>query len=603
MKRQGAILRWLGVGILLVALLASTLGMVLVERSIAELRASAKENLLWSAQRLEVELLRFEKALADFIAGNGTTPRTVNKRFDILWSRTDLLRHGDVGRRMRHYDPEERVIGGLFETLRAHEAEILSLAPNDSATARRVLAAFAPFEARLRALSRDVLHGEETHMSALRERLLRSARINTILNLVIGIAAAITLVLFWRESNRMRRLAELNARLRAEAEAASAAKSRFLTMMSHELRTPMNGVLGLLALVDKTALPAASRRLLERAEASARQMGNLLADILDFSALQEDRLERHHHPFSPHALAEALAALFDAEGRLARDDRRLTIRVAADMPSRLCGDEARIRQIFTHILSYLDETAGTRDLRLDLGWSEDGLEGVVSFVYAGEKGDWRPDYIFEEQDHRPPPAAEERFASDALDPAIARTLIRHLGGRSRYRREGPRNIIEITLPVAPCSGSSATGPPGAAAPASAPSPPAHETMEPADATPASVTARHHSRAALLCRTGFFATVLAEALRQHGFTILEGNEDCPDVIFVEAGIPALLEAGRALGARCPAALLVMLAAPGTGTDKPPPAGVDLVLGLPPDKVGIERIRAASAARRQRIDAPV
>ncbi len=619
MTRQGAILRWLGVGIILVALLASAYGMVLVERNIAALRASAKENLLWSAQRLEVELLRFEKALVDFVAGNGATPRTVNKRFDILWSRTDLLRHGDIGRRMQQYDPGERVIGGLFEALRAHEAEVVSLAPGDRKTARRLLAAFQPFEAQLRTLSREVLHGEEARMSALRENLLGSARINTVLNLVIGIASVIMLVLFWRESNRMRRLAALNARLLAEAEAASAAKSRFLTMMSHELRTPMNGVLGLLALVDRARMPPASRRLLERAEASARQMSNLLADILDFSSLQDDRLEKHDRPFSPHALAEALAAIFDVEGRLGRDDRRLTIRVAADMPSCLCGDEARIRQIFTHILSYLNETAGTRDLRLDLGWTKEGLAGVVSFSYAGEKADWRPDYIFEEQD-RPTAPPENRFASDALGPAIARSLIRHLGGRSRYRRAGSRNIVEITLPVEPCPDTPAAATdgmapggaaaddaaPGSAPPAPSPRPPdgsapSREMTEPATADAGAGPAKPPPRAALLCQTGFLSTALAGALRRHGFDISGNDESCPDVVFIEADRTDLLEAGQALGARCKTALLVMLVPDGAETGVPPPSGVDLVLGIPPDPTDMERIRMIVAARRQRADA--
>ena len=63
--------------------------------------------------------------------------------------------------------------------------------------------------------------------------------------------------LVWDVTPDVERQEELNLR-RLEAEAATAAKSRFLAAMSHEIRTPMSGVLGLLGLMLDDPLPDGS---------------------------------------------------------------------------------------------------------------------------------------------------------------------------------------------------------------------------------------------------------------------------------------------------------------------------------------------------------
>ncbi|MFN3859349.1 MAG: PAS domain-containing protein [Caulobacter sp.] len=75
------------------------------------------------------------------------------------------------------------------------------------------------------------------------------------------------------------------------AQEASEAKGRFLANMSHELRTPMNGVLGVLHLLEREAMSEDGRRLLVEALGCGQMLTALLDDVIDFSRIEAGRLE------------------------------------------------------------------------------------------------------------------------------------------------------------------------------------------------------------------------------------------------------------------------------------------------------------------------
>lgn len=148
------------------------------------------------------------------------------------------------------------------------------------------------------------------------------------------------------QQQNMRALEEARQR----AEAASQAKSEFLAMMSHELRTPMNGVTGMLQLLNSDALSEQQQEYTHAALDAASHLLDVINDILDFSRVESGRLQLESLDFSLQDLLANSVATF--RYLAAQKGLQLTL----DMPPLLAAmqvrsDPTRLRQIVSNLLS------------------------------------------------------------------------------------------------------------------------------------------------------------------------------------------------------------------------------------------------------------
>ncbi|MBL8430203.1 MAG: response regulator [Dechloromonas sp.] len=132
------------------------------------------------------------------------------------------------------------------------------------------------------------------------------------------------------------------------AEAASRAKSTFLSNMSHELRTPMNAIIGMTFMLRRNTQDPGHVDKLSKIDNAANHLLQLLNDILDLSKIDADKMTLEQTPFKIGALADELASL------LAPRAEAVHLRFVQDIESRLktlelVGDPLRLQQILLNL--------------------------------------------------------------------------------------------------------------------------------------------------------------------------------------------------------------------------------------------------------------
>ena len=215
------------------------------------------------------------------------------------------------------------------------------------------------------------------------------------------------------------------ASARDRAEAASEAKSRFLTTMSHEIRTPISGILGMADLLREASLDPENASYVEAIRSSGRALIALIDEILDLAKIEAGRFDLIVETVDLRRLTEGVVELLAPRAQSKGIEIAASFSAAA--PRFVRADGLRLRQVLTNL-------AGNAVKFTDQG-------GVCLTVERGENGAARFSVIdtgpgvpaerraaifdsFEQGDG----SHARRFEGAGLGLAISRELVRLMGG-------------------------------------------------------------------------------------------------------------------------------------------------------------------------------
>jgi signal transduction histidine kinase len=150
------------------------------------------------------------------------------------------------------------------------------------------------------------------------------------------------------EISQGKQVEETLRQAKQEAEAANAAKDRFLAALSHELRTPLTPVIALLpALLENKDFPEEMRADLQMIQRNVQLEAHLINDLLDLTGIAKGRLHLNLQRVDAHDLTHHALTIVEESAKARKINLHVSLK--AEHPQ-IWGDSVRLQQVLWNIL-------------------------------------------------------------------------------------------------------------------------------------------------------------------------------------------------------------------------------------------------------------
>jgi signal transduction histidine kinase len=218
---------------------------------------------------------------------------------------------------------------------------------------------------------------------------------------------------------------------RVRAEAASQAKSDFLSNMSHEMRTPMNAIIGMTVIAKTVSDLNKKDECLSKIETASSHLLGVINDILDMSKIEANKLELNLSEFNFENMVNTIVNIISF--RVEEKHQNFSVSIDSRIPPRIIGDDQRLSQAISNLLSNAIKFTpeyGSVKLEASLLNVEDGFSTIQIKVADTGIG------ISEEQQARlfssfqqAESSTSRKFGGTGLGLVISKRIVEMMGGR------------------------------------------------------------------------------------------------------------------------------------------------------------------------------
>jgi signal transduction histidine kinase/CheY-like chemotaxis protein/HPt (histidine-containing phosphotransfer) domain-containing protein len=231
------------------------------------------------------------------------------------------------------------------------------------------------------------------------------------------------------------------------AFSANKAKSDFLANMSHEIRTPMNAIIGMSELALRVDTYPEAEEYIHDIKAAGTNLLAIINDILDYSKIESEKIQIVVAEYLLGSLINDTVNL--ARIRIAEKPIAFLVNIDANIPNCINGDEVRVRQILTNILSNAYKYTNEGFVRLTITASYPSKGRIILSFEVEDSGiGIKPEDIngLFEKFTRVDTNKNRNVVGTGLGLAITQSLCRMMGGDITVRSEyGKGSIFTATV--------------------------------------------------------------------------------------------------------------------------------------------------------------